>query len=414
MLVSLFVDNHCKSAVNALASDIVEFLEENPTSQINYINIDGDESGQSRALAESLKVTMVPTIIYSASGAEVSRDADITWEKMKLLIQNTKKAVVTHYKSEVLELEVAAELKQLVEARKDCLIAVYFTHQQSENSKRLSPIFTQVAANYRDVVFVRLASNDHEGVGGMFGIKHLPSCNLYFNAALWSSIDEQSLSVTHFSNEIQRKIKEFSMMREKPGAGIPGAVRGGGFFSLPVKGGGSNHASSEKKHLINDESDSTMDAVALPPAPMQPVHKHQVKHAVVRKTTSDDPDKKPDFIGILEECCTELQYSPEKIVQILDKKEYPDELLDLMMSKTCITDKNVIIEGIEMDRADLLQRMKKLVIQMKKEKSEKERRIQEKCRVMGMCCMGYEWLKIDGGYQCAGGSHFLNDKDLAD
>ena len=85
-----------------------------------------------------------------------------------------------------------------------------------------------------------------------------------------------------------------------------------------------------------------------------------------------------------------------------------------MMSKTCITDKNEIIAGIETDRADLLQRMKKLVAQMKKEKSEREKRIQEKCRTMGQCCMGYEWLKIDGGYQCAGGSHFMNDKDLAD
>ena len=69
--------------------------------------------------------------------------------------------------------------------------------------------------------------------------------------------------------------------------------------------------------------------------------------------------------------------------------------------------------------------MKKLEEEKKAiEKSEEDSRIQQeiqqeakvqaKCKLMGLCPMNFIWLPITGGYQCAGGSHFLTNDQLSD
>ena len=52
-----------------------------------------------------------------------------------------------------------------------------------------------------------------------------------------------------------------------------------------------------------------------------------------------------------------------------------------------------------------------------KEEAERSRRqqeakAQEKLRHMGVCPVGYRWIKQAGGYRCAGGSHFVTDSQL--
>lgn len=43
---------------------------------------------------------------------------------------------------------------------------------------------------------------------------------------------------------------------------------------------------------------------------------------------------------------------------------------------------------------------------------EHERLMQKKLRKMGVCCMGFQWIKQAQGYRCAGGSHFVSDDAL--
>ncbi|KAJ5333870.1 uncharacterized protein N7506_007653 [Penicillium brevicompactum] len=42
----------------------------------------------------------------------------------------------------------------------------------------------------------------------------------------------------------------------------------------------------------------------------------------------------------------------------------------------------------------------------------KEQANQAKLRSMGVCVMGYKWIKSSGGYRCAGGSHWVSDAQL--
>jgi hypothetical protein len=51
-----------------------------------------------------------------------------------------------------------------------------------------------------------------------------------------------------------------------------------------------------------------------------------------------------------------------------------------------------------------------------KKAAEEERRkeavAQQKLRKMGVCCMGYRWIKQMGGYGCAGGGHYVSNEQL--
>jgi len=138
------------------------------------------------------------------------------------------------------------------------------------------------------------------------------------------------------------------------------------------------------------------------------------------------------ILRVLEESIAELFYDPTTALDILRSKDYPEPLMDLMMKKSSIKIKQDIIRGIEHERLDLLKRFEELVAQMKKleeekkaiEKSEEDSRIQQeiqqeakvqaKCKLMGLCPMNFIWLPITGGYQCAGGSHFLTNDQLSD
>ncbi|KAI9640530.1 hypothetical protein NHQ30_011276 [Ciborinia camelliae] len=46
------------------------------------------------------------------------------------------------------------------------------------------------------------------------------------------------------------------------------------------------------------------------------------------------------------------------------------------------------------------------------ERRKKEAQAQAKLRTLGVCVMGYKWIKQSSGYRCAGGSHFVSDAQL--
>ena len=50
--------------------------------------------------------------------------------------------------------------------------------------------------------------------------------------------------------------------------------------------------------------------------------------------------------------------------------------------------------------------------QEEEERRRKEREAQKKLRDMGVCCMGFRWIKQTSGYRCAGGSHYVSNEHL--
>ncbi len=50
--------------------------------------------------------------------------------------------------------------------------------------------------------------------------------------------------------------------------------------------------------------------------------------------------------------------------------------------------------------------------QEEEERRRKEREVQKKLKDMGVCCMGYRWIKQALGYRCAGGSHYVTNAQL--
>lgn len=51
-------------------------------------------------------------------------------------------------------------------------------------------------------------------------------------------------------------------------------------------------------------------------------------------------------------------------------------------------------------------------IRIQEVKRKRERQVQSKLREMGVCCQGFQWIKQASGYRCAGGSHYVSDKQL--
>ncbi|KAK2808786.1 hypothetical protein FQN50_004459 [Emmonsiellopsis sp. PD_5] len=106
-------------------------------------------------------------------------------------------------------------------------------------------------------------------------------------------------------------------------------------------------------------------------------------------------------------------------------KEAVQKQLGLVMEK---------IEGVklkttddkEMDRLkkfheearlkDLLAKLAIKAAEEAREAAEREKReeakVQRKLRSMGVCCMGFSWIKQADGYRCAGGAHFVGNSAL--
>lgn len=59
-----------------------------------------------------------------------------------------------------------------------------------------------------------------------------------------------------------------------------------------------------------------------------------------------------------------------------------------------------------------IQREAERMRQEEKKKRAKEEQVQVKLQNMGVCPVGYRWIKQAGGYRCAGGSHWVDDSKL--
>jgi hypothetical protein len=68
----------------------------------------------------------------------------------------------------------------------------------------------------------------------------------------------------------------------------------------------------------------------------------------------------------------------------------------------------------EMERRAQEELQSELESQRKAEEQErrKDAKAQQKLRTLGVCPVGFRWIKQNGGYRCAGGAHFVTDSEL--
>ena len=68
----------------------------------------------------------------------------------------------------------------------------------------------------------------------------------------------------------------------------------------------------------------------------------------------------------------------------------------------------------EMERRKYMEALARAEQEKKRidEERRKEQAVQKKLRHMGVCVQGFRWIKRNGGYQCAGGAHFVSDAHL--
>ncbi|KAF2277903.1 P-loop containing nucleoside triphosphate hydrolase protein [Westerdykella ornata] len=63
-------------------------------------------------------------------------------------------------------------------------------------------------------------------------------------------------------------------------------------------------------------------------------------------------------------------------------------------------------------RLELERREREELLAAMEREREKERKAKEMLKALGRCPVGFEWIKQSSGYRCAGGSHFMSDKQL--
>jgi len=149
-------------------------------------------------------------------------------------------------------------------------------------------------------------------------------------------------------------------------------------------------------------------------APRQPP-KINVQHKVriIEEISEDEDEDDADIFAALEQACVDLGYTEDDIADMLRPGgDYTEELLNRIMEITGCTDEKKIRAVLDKQKPALLARVEALIELRKKEQTEEEAKIQEKLKKIGRCPMDFEWLKVDGGWQCAGGSHFCTDEQI--
>ena len=119
-----------------------------------------------------------------------------------------------------------------------------------------------------------------------------------------------------------------------------------------------------------------------------------------------------DFWAALEQAIGQLGYSLEEVEAFLESGKFPQELMDILKGLTGQDDEDKIMRKCLPQIPAALANVKRLIKQQAAAKSAEERKKQEKIRRIGLCVMGFVWLKQPGGYRCAGGSHYLSDAEI--
>jgi DNA-binding transcriptional MerR regulator len=159
---------------------------------------------------------------------------------------------------------------------------------------------------------------------------------------------------------------------------------------------------------------------AGPPPQPKVVHKVNVNHRIfdADEGGKDEDDDDAEVWAALEEACRNLGLSPEQIKDMLeDEAGFPpaqvmEEVLRSLQAAGKSATSGRVKSVLNKQRAAVLDNVKRSLLESKKLNSDQEKKMQTALRAMGPCPMGFDWIKKQGGWRCAGGSHFVTDDQL--
>ena len=141
----------------------------------------------------------------------------------------------------------------------------------------------------------------------------------------------------------------------------------------------------------------------------------KVKQRVREKTAEAEAEDSLGGANVpsLEEAFAALCYVLDQCIAICESKKFPDELMAHAGSQVPDLSPEEVKAALVPQAVAMLPSLKLAAAAALAEKTKQEEVVQEHLQMMGKCPVGFEWLKAEGGYRCAGGSHFVCDGDLA-
>jgi SpoVK/Ycf46/Vps4 family AAA+-type ATPase/DNA-binding transcriptional MerR regulator len=128
---------------------------------------------------------------------------------------------------------------------------------------------------------------------------------------------------------------------------------------------------------------------------------------------SDEPLDDPDLWASLEAACAAMGMSLAEIEAMLQGDDFPTSDLLAKLTLPAGTDLGRAKAMLRRQKPQVLSKIRESIKEAQRRKTAEEEAVLAKVRKIGRCPMGFEWIKIDGGYRCGGGSHTVTDIEIA-
>ncbi|KAF7879835.1 uncharacterized protein EAF02_008005 [Botrytis sinoallii] len=119
---------------------------------------------------------------------------------------------------------------------------------------------------------------------------------------------------------------------------------------------------------------------------------------------ADEMRKKQEEMRALEEAERKAREEALRQIQAKNEAEWQEQLR--LREKARLRELRAKAERERMEQERERRRLEE------EQRRKQEAQVQEKLRNMGVCVMGYQWIKQVSGYRCAGGAHYVSDSQL--
>jgi len=272
-------------------------------------------------------------------------------------------------------------------SRDDKLVVICFTAPSwCGPCQHFQPIFKTCAERNSDVIFATVDDETGREVIERENIHSFPTTKIYLRGNVVDTVSGAD------ENSLKEKVRHLAAQAKRERA---------------------------QRHAAAAESDAATQANA-PPAPLPAQHniRHNVNHRRIDdEPDEDDDDKDLDEAGVwvaLEEACKKLGLSLSDIKDMLEDEAGfpPQNIVDLIVASTGFKNIAKIRDMLGRQRVATLEKVKHSIRESERAKTEEEAEIQAALTCIGCCPMGFEWIREDQGWRCAGGSHYCTHEEI--